>query len=91
VGYDGGFSMKINKDDSKKKADDKAIWKTKFKHDVNNPNCEHCKFGKAENSIPSESFIITDEDKNGKTLPNKTITQIKIHRGRYDECVGWSF
>jgi len=48
--------------------------------------CQRCHYDKAENSIPKNQFTIKDENGN-----NITITEIKIIRGRFDDCIGWSY
>ncbi len=57
-------------------------------------NCLHCKFQECEDSIPRECFTVTDPViKDGKPTDKfhtRTITKIKIHRGKiYDDVLGF--
>ena len=45
--------MKLNKEIKNPK------WKLYFKHEPNNIDCKHCKYQKAEDSIPTEDFEIS--------------------------------
>jgi len=45
------------------------------------PDCPICKAERAEESIPKKDF----------KYRSKTITEIKLYRGRYGDCIGWSF
>lgn len=59
-------------------------WKN-FKH-IDADDCPHCKFTIAENSIPTNEFEFKDK------LGNPVIvTEIKIIRGKYGDCIGWVF
>jgi hypothetical protein len=65
--------------------------------------CDHCKYSKAEQSIPSKDFsIIVNEIKEsvGKTIgskPTTTTTKTKIIKeitlkiGSRDDVIGWEF
>lgn len=68
--------------DINKKPD--ARWK-KFKHDDDNPDCQHCKFDRAEKSIPVDEFEIKFK---GVT---QIIKEITVVRGRFDDCIGWKY
>jgi len=57
--------------------------------------CNHCKYTKAEKSIPSKDFKIQQSifDKNGKIIKtvSKTIKEVTIVRGSHDDIIGWNF
>ena len=54
--------------------------------DSTDPDCLKCKFTRQENSIPKKRFIIKDRKGN-----DVNIVKITLHRGRFDDCMGWSF
>lgn len=60
-------------------------WKTMIKH-TNKIDCLHCKYKKAEDSIPKEEFTI--KNISGSTV---TIKEIKLVYGRHDDIIGWSY
>jgi len=68
-------------------AEQKAVakWK-KLKHDEGNLDCLHCKMAEAEDSIPTEEFDVKDDLGNPRT-----IKEITVVRGRYGDCIGWTF
>ena len=77
--------MKLNKEIKNPK------WKLYFKHEPNNIDCKHCKYQKAEDSIPTEDFEIRETDPETNETTTRTITEITLD---YDdnECVrGWSW
>lgn len=74
-------------DDKKKES---PIWK-RLKHDPKDIHCLHCKYKKAEDSIPKKSFKVKRRDGNGNPLPDKTINKIKVIRGNDDDVIGWVF
>jgi hypothetical protein len=58
--------------------------------------CKHCKFQQCEDSMPRETFTVNDDirDEKGNVTKkqNKTITEIKIVRGKkYHDIIGWTF
>lgn len=65
-------------------------WK-KFKHGGMAADCQHCKFLKAENSIPKDEWIVKRRNRPGTPLIPETIKEIKVIRGRYGDCVGWKY
>lgn len=54
--------------------------------DATDPDCLKCKFTIQEDSIPKKQFNITD--RKGTIIK---ITRITLHRGRFNDCIGWSF
>jgi len=54
--------------------------------EVFNPDCLVCRAERAEKSIPKKDFTI--KDPKGLDFVVKTVT---LKRGRYGDCVGWSF
>jgi len=54
-------------------------------------DCLHCKYERAEKSIPKENFIVKRFDKSGKSLPDRLVKEIRVIRGRHDDAVGWFF
>lgn len=55
-------------------------------HTANHIQCIRCKIDIAEDSIPKKNFIVKYKGK-----PDKTITEITLMRGSFDDCIGWSF
>jgi len=55
-------------------------------NDKRDPDCARCKAEFAESSIPKKDFQVKDHK--GKSI---TISEITLTRGRYDDCIGWSF
>jgi len=58
--------------------------------------CDHCKYSKAEKSIPSENFKVIEPiyDKRGKPTGKKltrTINEINVLIGSHDDVQGWTF
>ena len=75
--------MKLNKEIKNPK------WKNFFKHDANNIDCKHCKFQKAEDSIPQEDFEIKETDPETNETTTRIISEITLDYDDY-ECVrGW--
>ena len=64
-------------------------WKQFIKHEPNNIDCLHCKYQKAEDSIPSEDFQVNDYDENGLPDGTKTISEITIDYGEHEDVRGW--
>ena len=86
--------------------DEEIRWKkikcccSKIKDDVEHQHpigdCKHCKFQECEDSMPRETFTVNndiyDKDGNLTKKQNKTVTQIKIFRGKkYHDIIGWSW
>ncbi len=75
--------MKLNKEIKNPK------WKNIFKHEPNNIDCKHCKFQKAEDSIPRKDFEVKETNQKTNEITSRTIKEITLD---YDdnECVrGW--
>jgi len=57
--------------------------------------CNHCKYTKAEQSIPKENFKVNADivDKNGKVTKKQTriIKEIRIISGSHDDVQGWTW
>jgi len=57
--------------------------------------CNHCKYTKAEQSIPSKDFKVSNDvmDKNGKVTKKQTriVKQITILYGSRQDVQGWIF
>lgn len=59
--------------------------------------CLHCQFERQEKSLPTEDFVIkeNDIDEDGnllETTHDKTINEITIVRGdKYQDIIGWFF
>ena len=57
--------------------------------------CNHCKYTKAEKSIPSKDFKIQESvlDKNGKTIKTttRTVKEITLKIGSHGDVMGWAF
>ena len=76
----------MNVIDKKKKI--KPEWKT-FKHkhlEGRKSDCARCKFQNRENSIPKTNFKHKHKGK-----PLRTVSEITVIRGKYDDCIGWLF
>ena len=81
--------MKINNKIQNRK------WKKFFKHEEKNIHCVHCKYTKAEDSIPKADFDVKvrkfPNSKTDFTTISKTITEIKLINGSDDDVIGWTF
>lgn len=57
--------------------------------------CDHCKFSKALESVPSENFKVNGDeyDKKGKVTKKQTriVKEITIVKGSHDDVIGWTF
>ena len=58
--------------------------------------CLHCKYSKAEQSIPTENFTVKDSklDKKGKPtgeIISRTIKEITIIQGDHDDVIAWKW
>jgi len=57
--------------------------------------CLHCKYSKAEKSVPKENFKVNDDlfDKNGKVSKKqtRTVKEISLIIGSHDDVIGWNF
>lgn len=54
--------------------------------DIFNPDCKVCKAERAEKSIPKKDFTIKDP-----LGIDFKVTKVTLLRGRYDDCIGWSY
>lgn len=54
-------------------------------------DCLHCKYSKAEESIPKNDFKIKWVDEKTKKQKIKTISDITVMLGRHDDVMGWTF
>jgi len=59
-------------------------------------DCIHCKYSKAEQSIPTENFKMIESvyDKDGKRTAKKltkTISEINIITGSHQDVQGWTW
>ena len=70
---------------------EKAVWKTFSCNCETDPECKACQFKKAEGSIPNDEFIVKQYDLDGNELPDKTVKEIRVIRGKYGDCMGWTF
>jgi len=67
----------------------------RIKHDENDIDCLHCKIKKANDSLdekikslgPTTKTTMIDAS-GAKSLA--TIKSLQVHRGRYDDVIGWS-
>tara|TARA_B110000263_G_C15055367_1_gene394921 strand:+ start:247 stop:519 length:273 start_codon:yes stop_codon:yes gene_type:complete len=57
--------------------------------------CSHCRFQKCWDSVPQKNFTVNNDiiDKNGKITKkqNKTVSEITLVRGSFDDVIGWTF
>jgi len=57
--------------------------------------CIHCKYFKAEQSVPTENFRVNDDirDKNGKVTKKQTriINKVTLQLGRHGDVMGFFF
>ena len=79
---------KLSKVEDKDKSN--VQWK-QFKHKGLKADCQHCKFNKAEDSIPENEFTVRKRDSNGKDIGPRVVKEITIFRGRYGDCIGWFY
>lgn len=63
-------------------------WKKYFKHN-DKIDCKHCKFQKAEDSIPREDFEFTTTDQKTKEKTTVTVSQITLDYDDYECIRGW--
>jgi len=63
-------------------------WKEFIKHEPNNIDCLHCKYQKAEDSIPKEDFTVNKFDEEGNSTP-LTISEITLDYGEHENVKGW--
>ncbi len=57
--------------------------------------CEHCRCQECWDSVPQEDFevqelIIKDDKPTGETK-TRTVSEITLVRGRYEDVIGWEF
>jgi len=69
---------------------DNPRWKEFIKCDPNDIDCLYCKYQKAEDSIPKQSFTIMEQDEND-VLKSRVVKEIKIKYGSHDDVEGWSW
>lgn len=58
--------------------------------------CLHCKCQEAWESVPQEDFTVMqpdlDENNNAlETTHSKTVNEITLIRGKYEDVIGWRF
>jgi hypothetical protein len=57
--------------------------------------CLHCKFTECWKSVPQKDFKVNDDiiDKNGKVTKKqtKTVKEITLVRGSFEDVIGWKF
>jgi hypothetical protein len=58
-------------------------------------DCLHCKFDQCWKSVPQDNFKVNDDiiDKNGKVTKKqtKTVKEITLVRGTFEDVVGWKW
>ena len=83
------MTLKIN--DISEEEKQKAKWKKLACNCETDPDCKACHFKEAEESIPQNEFTVKEFDKDGNEIGDKTIKEIKVIRGKYNDCIGWYF
>ena len=57
--------------------------------------CDSCKFTEAWKSVPQKDFTVNDDiiDKNGKVTKKqtRTVKEITLVRGSFEDVIGWTF
>ena len=53
--------------------------------------CEHCRCQQCWDSVPKENFTVNTFDKDGKKKGTKTIKEITLVRGSFEDVIGWQF
>ena len=57
--------------------------------------CLHCKFEQCWKSVPQKDFKVNDDiiDKNGKVTKKqtRTVKEIPLVRGKFEDVIGWTF
>ena len=57
--------------------------------------CLHCKFEQCWKSVPQKDFKVNDDiiDKNGKVTKKqtRTVKEITLVRGKFEDVIGWTF
>jgi hypothetical protein len=81
----------------------KALWenikccciKGDVEHTYPLSECKHCKFTECWQSVPKKDFTVNDDirDKNGKVTKKqtKTVKEITLVRGSFEDVIGWTF
>ena len=81
----------------------KALWenikccciKGDIEHTYPLSECKHCKFTECWQSVPKKDFTVNDDirDKNGKVTKKqtKTVKEITLVRGSFEDVIGWTF
>ena len=58
-------------------------------------DCLHCKFEQCWKSVPQKDFTVNDDimDKKGNVTKKqtKTVNEITLVRGRFQDVIGWNF
>ena len=53
--------------------------------------CDHCKFNECWESVPQKDFKINEFDTKGKKTGTKTVKEITLVRGSFEDVVGWTW
>jgi hypothetical protein len=81
----------------------KALWenikccciKGDIEHTYPLSECKHCKFMESWQSVPQKDFTVNDDiiDKNGKVTKKqtRTVKEITLVRGSFEDVIGWKF
>ncbi len=82
----------------------KALWenikccciKGDVEHTYPLSECKHCKFMQCWQSVPKKDFTVNDDIldiKTGKIIKKqtKTIKEITLVRGSFEDVIGWNF
>jgi len=81
----------------------KALWENiqccciegDIEHSYPLSECKHCKFMEAWKSVPQKDFKVNNDirDKNGNVTKKqtKTIKEITLVRGSFEDVVGWTW
>lgn len=64
-------------------------WKKYFKHKENDIDCKHCRFQKADDSIPRKDFKFTTIDKKTKKKTTVNVSQVTLDYDDNDCIKGW--
>jgi hypothetical protein len=58
-------------------------------------NCDSCKYQRCWDSVPQKDFKVNDDiiDKNGKVTKKqtKTVKEITLIRGSFEDVIGWTY
>ncbi len=81
----------------------KALWenikccciKGDIEHTYPLSECKHCKFTECWQSVPKKDFTVNDYiiDKDGKVTKKqtRTVKEITLVRGSFEDVIGWTF